>query len=427
MVDVIMPKMGDAMESGTLLAWKVKDGDPVKPGDVLAEIETDKSNVEIEAEDAGIFHASVQEGVAVPVGGVIATIGDASAVAQPASGPAAPKIETSSRRPPGAARLAEPSALSSPPSGASDVERVKASPLARRIARERGIDIALVRGTGPHGRIIEADVVAAAGTVPAAPRILPATAPAAPAPPAAAPAPPAPKVSLPAVEGDVVELSQMRRVIAKRMVDSKTTIPHFYLTADVDVEEMVALREKLNAYDTSLPKITLNDMVVKAAGKALVRHPEVNAAYRDGKIVRATGQHVGIAVALDDGLIVPVVRDASTISLREVAKRSRELAIKARGKKLAPNEYSGGTFTVSNLGTFEIDNFFAIIDPAQGAILAVSTIAKRAVVWDNDQIVARRRMNVTLSGDHRIMDGASGARFLQEVKRLIQNPLSLLE
>lgn len=406
-----MPKMGDAMETGTLLAWKVQDGDQVAVGAVIAEIETDKSNVEIEAEDSGVFLAAIQPGDAVPVGHVIATIGGGSSRSAAAVAPQ-PKVEQNH------------AALPASPTN----ERVKASPLARKIARERGIDIALVRGSGPHGRIVEADVLAAVPFAPAAPR---AAAKHAPAPVrttvAPRPAPPAPSAPLAPIEGEVVDPSAIRKVIARRMVESKTTIPHFYLSAEIDVEELVALREKLNAYDPTLPKISLNDMIVKACGKALVKNPEVNASYHDGKIVRASGQHVGVAVALDDGLIVPVVRDASTIGLREVASRSRDLIAKARAKKLPPSDYSGGTFTVSNLGAFDIDNFIAIIDPAQGAILAVSTIAKRAVVLDNDQIVARRRMNVTLSGDHRIMDGASGARFLQELKRLVQNPLSLLE
>jgi len=219
----------------------------------------------------------------------------------------------------------------------------------------------------------------------------------------------------------------MRQVIARRMLESKTTIPHFYLTIEVDVEEISSLREKLNSYDASLPKITFNDMIVKATGKALAKFPEVNSVYRDGKILRRTGQHVGIAVALDDGLIVPVVRNASTLSLREISKCSRELVIRAREKKLQPGEYSDGSFTVSNLGSFDVENFIAIIDPSQGAILAVGVISKRAVVLDDNSIVARRRMNLSFSGDHRLMDGATGARFMQEVKRLIQNPLSLLE
>ena len=223
------------------------------------------------------------------------------------------------------------------------------------------------------------------------------------------------------------ELSAMRKVIARRMVESKTTIPHFYITSEVDMAEAMALREKLNAYDETLTKISLNDMIVKASAKALAKFPAVNAAFKDDKVYPGAGVHVGIAVALDDGLIVPVVRDADTLPLRKLAETSKSLIKKARDKKLQPSEYSGGTFTVSNLGPFDVENFIAIIDPAQGAILAVSSIVKKAVVLDDDTIAARPRMNVTFSGDHRVMDGATGARFLQELKRLLQNPLSLLE
>ena len=219
----------------------------------------------------------------------------------------------------------------------------------------------------------------------------------------------------------------MRKVIAKRMTQSKTTIPHFYITSEIDMAEASALREKLNAYDEGLVKISLNDMIVKASAKALAKFPAVNAAFRDDKVYPGGGIHVGIAVALDDGLIVPVVRDAETLPLRRLAQTSKDLIKKARDKKLQPSEYSGGTFTVSNLGGFDVENFIAIIDPAQGAILAISSIIRKPVVLSDDTIAVRPRMNVTFSGDHRVMDGATGAKFLQELKRLLQNPLSLLE
>ena len=220
----------------------------------------------------------------------------------------------------------------------------------------------------------------------------------------------------------------MRKVIARRMIESKTTIPHFYITVEVDMAEATALREKLNGYDESLAKISFNDMVVKASALALAKVPAVNAAYKDDKIIPGAGVHVGIAVALDDGLIVPVVRDADKLPLRRVAQTGRDLIKKARDKKLQPSEYSGGTFTVSNLGGFDVPEFQAIIDPAQGAILAIASIVKRPVVLDDGETIAvRPRMNVTFSGDHRVMDGATGAKFLQELKRLLQNPLSLLE
>ncbi|HEX5323455.1 MAG TPA: dihydrolipoamide acetyltransferase family protein [Capsulimonadaceae bacterium] len=418
MPEVIMPKMGDAMESGTVLAWRKKSGDSVSAGDVIAEIETDKSNIELEAEDAGVFQAKVSEGANVPVGAVIATIGEAAANGQNASEAAkpapaaqagngqksAPAAQPVSPMPAAQATAPRPVSIAPQPG-----DRVIASPLAKRIARENGLDIAQVKGTGPNGRIIEADIksLLAAGPAKAAKS------------PVAAPAVPA--------QGETRELSQIRRVIARRMAESKGPIPHFYVTSEIDMGEAMALREKLNSYDDSLSKISLNDMVVKASARALVKFPEVNSVYQGDKVVTYGAAHVGIAVALDDGLIVPVVRNADTLPLRQLAASSRELIQKARDKKLQPGEYQGGTFTVSNLGSFDVENFIAIIDPSQGAILAVSTIVKKPVVLDNDSIVVRQRMNVTLSGDHRVMDGATGAKFMQELKRLLQNPLSLLE
>jgi len=400
-----MPKMGDGMSEGTLLSWKKQDGDQVKYGDIIAEIETDKSNVEIEAEDAGVLRIRVQPGSTVPVGEIIATIGDVAAVvksvaAKPAEAPAAP---VAASKPVEAQR---PAIIP----GNNGHDRVKASPLARRIAREMGIDIAKVPGTGPLGRVIEADVNAFAKSATSTTVTVPMDQRTASGP---APAP--------------VELSAMRKVIAKRMVESKSQIPHFYLSVDIDMTEAVALREKLNSYDENLPKISFNDMVVKASAKALVKVPQVNAAFVGDKIQPGNGVHVGIAVALDDGLIVPVIRDADKISLRTMSQTAKDLAKKARDKKLQPAEYSGGTFTVSNLGNFGVDSFTAIIDPSQGAILAVASIAKKPVVLGDDSIAVRSIMNVTFSGDHRVMDGAVGAKFMQELKRLLQNPISLME
>ena len=425
MAEVIMPKMGDAMEEGTLLQWKVPDGATVSAGDVIAEIETDKSNVEVEAEDAGPIRFSAQPGAVVPVGTVIATIGE-EAPTKEASSPAAPPAPAAAKPAASSPVAARPSARVSSGNGQ---ERLKASPLARRVAREQGVDIARIAGTGPLGRIVEADVQAfLKGGAAAQPALSTAVQPGL---PQAAPTRDAPQKRVDATPAPVVaptELSAMRKVIARRMVESKTTIPHFYITAEVDMAEAIALREKLNGYDETLVKISFNDMIVKAAAKALVKVPGANAAFKDEKIYPGSGVHVGIAVALDDGLIVPVVKDADKLTLRQAAQVSKSLIQKARDKKLMPTEYSGGTFTVSNLGGFDVENFIAIIDPAQGAILAVSSIAKKAVVLDDGQtIAARPRMNVTFSGDHRVMDGATGAKFLQELKRLLQNPLSLME
>ena len=407
-----MPKMGDSMEVGKLLSWKKRSGETVKSGDVIAEIETDKSNVEIEAEDDGVLVTTVSEGAEVPVGGVIATIGGVSVSAATttpiveAAPTPAPKVEAVPQRNP----LPMPTNgqyVATPPQ-----ERLKASPLARKVARDKQLDIAQIKGTGPNGRIIEADVIAFAAK-PSAPSL-----------------PKAPTVtstpSAPPESNKVVELSQMRRVIARRMVESKTTIPHFYITLEVDMGEAISLREKLNSYEEGLQKISLNDFVVKASAKALIKFPDVNSVFQNDKVITASAAHVGVAVALDDGLIVPVVKNANTLPLRQIASATKELIGKARAKKLQPSEYSGGSFTVSNLGGFDVENFIAIIDPSQGAILAVSTIVKKPVVVD-DEIVIRSRMNITLSGDHRVIDGATGAKFIQEVKRLLQNPLSLIE
>ena len=448
MPEVIMPKMGDAMEEGTLLEWKKQDGETVALGDVIAEIETDKSNVEIEAEDAGVLHVKAEAGAVLPVGTVIAVIGDdvptrsngggssKPAAAAPAPTQSTPKQQAERSREsaaeydtplPATAAAPNPAAVN----GSATTERLKASPLARSIAKQRGIDIARITGTGPQGRIIEADVVAftapASVSVPAV--SVPSTAVSSDLPPAL-PTPAAPMKRAdytPSPLTTPTELSAMRKVIARRMTESKTTIPHFYITAEVDMAEAMALREMLNAYDETLTKISLNDMIVKASGKALVKFPAVNAVYKDDKIYPGAGVHVGVAVALDDGLIVPVIRDADTTPLRVLAQNTKNLVKKARDKKLQPSEYSGGTFTVSNLGPFDVESFIAIIDPSQGAILAVSSITKKAVVMPDDTITARPRMNLTLSGDHRVMDGATGARFLQELKRLLQNPLSLTE
>ena len=421
MPEVIMPKMGDAMEEGTLLQWFKQDGETVKSGDLIAEIETDKSNVEIEAEDAGVLHIQAQPGAVVPVGKIIATIGDDVMIGKDVKAATMPVPIQAEKANEKAAEYDTPkpsTPLQVRSSNGNGVSRLKASPLARSVARQRGFDIAQISGTGPQGRIIEADVLAFTPV-----QVAKASA------AEAACALPTAKVSTPAPApiSTPTELSAMRKVIAKRMVESKTTIPHFYLTSEIDMAEAMALREKLNSYDDSLAKISLNDMVVKASAKALAKVPAANAMFKDDKIYPGAGIHVGIAVALDDGLIVPVVRDADTLPLRKLAETGKVLIKKARDKKLQPADYSGGTFTVSNLGPFDIENFIAIIDPSQGAILAVASIQKKAVVLSDDSLAVRPRMNVTFSGDHRVMDGATGAKFLQELKRLLQNPLSLLE
>jgi len=327
MPEVIMPKMGDAMEEGTLLTWKKQDGEAVSVGDIIAEIETDKSNVEVEAEEAGVLHTQARPGDVVPVGHVIATIGDMPVA--PASRPhPAPRQE----------KAPQPHTPATPPSPARNTngqERLKASPLARRMAREQGIDIARLSGTGPQGRIVEADVQAFAkqGGGAQTPSTSPLSAPSTAVQPGLPPAKPTAEAPqqraavTPAPATSPTPLSAMRKVIARRMTESKTTIPHFYITSEVDMAEALALREKLNAYDEALPKISLNDMVVKASALALARVPAANAAYASDTLIPGAGIHVGIAVALDDGLIVPVVRDADTLPLRRISLVSKEVIL----------------------------------------------------------------------------------------------------
>jgi pyruvate dehydrogenase E2 component (dihydrolipoamide acetyltransferase) len=446
---VLMPKLSDAMETGKVIKWLKKEGDPVKGGDVVAEIETDKANVEIEAFGAGIFRKIVVgEGQQVPVGELIAVIADpaddiSSVTAAPtkpaAAAPSAPAAAPAPapRPAPGAAApvplpamesyqsvpattavvpMAPAAAAATAPAGG----RVKASPLARKIAGQTGVDLRVIQGTGPGGRIIRRDVEAAMG----APR--PAVAPAAAAPlrPTAAARPAFVIPPRPDVEFEDVPMSSMRAAIAKRMPMSKAPVPHFYVTSEVAMDEASALRERLNALDGQ-PKVSVTDMVIKAVALALRKNPGVNAQL-NGQAIRVHHRaHIGIAVALDQGLITPVLRDCDVKPLARIAVESRDLADRARGGKLRVQELSGATFSISNLGMYDVEEFSAIINPPEGAILAVGSVLQKPVVEDGELRVGRR-MKMTISCDHRVMDGAMGARFLQDVKRLLEEPLRLL-
>jgi pyruvate dehydrogenase E2 component (dihydrolipoamide acetyltransferase) len=446
---VLMPKLSDAMETGKVIKWLKKEGDPVKGGDVVAEIETDKANVEIEAFGAGIFRKIVVgEGQQVPVGELIAVIADpaddiSSVTAAPtkpaAAAPSAPAAAAAPapRPAPGAAApvplpamesyqsvpattavvpMAPAAAAAAAPAGG----RVKASPLARKIAGQTGVDLRVIQGTGPGGRIIRRDVEAAMG----APR--PAVAPAAAAPlrPTAAARPAFVIPPRPDVEFEDVPMSSMRAAIAKRMPMSKAPVPHFYVTSEVAMDEASALRERLNALDGQ-PKVSVTDMVIKAVALALRKNPGVNAQL-NGQAIRVHHRaHIGIAVALDQGLITPVLRDCDVKPLARIAVESRDLADRARGGKLRVQELSGATFSISNLGMYDVEEFSAIINPPEGAILAVGSVLQKPVVEDGELRVGRR-MKMTISCDHRVMDGAMGARFLQDVKRLLEEPLRLL-
>jgi pyruvate dehydrogenase E2 component (dihydrolipoamide acetyltransferase) len=441
---VFMPKLSDAMETGKVIKWLKKEGDAVKGGDVIAEIETDKANVEIEAFGTGVLRKIVVgEGGQVPVGELIGVIADpaedvsgvAVAPAKPAAAPAAVAATAPAAAPAGplpamesyrsvpATTAVVPMAPAAAATAAPAGGRVKASPLARKIAGQTGVDLRLIQGTGPGGRIIRRDVEAAQ----TAPR--PAAAPALSRPAAAGarPQPARPEFVIPPrpeVEFEDVPMSPMRIAIAKRMPMSKAPVPHFYVTSEVDMDRAWALREQLNGLEGQ-PKISVTDMVIKATALALLKNPGVNAQL-NGQAIRVHHRaHIGVAVALDQGLITPVLRDCDVKPLGRIAVESRDLAERARGGKLRAQEMTGATFSISNLGMFDVEEFSAIINPPEGAILAVGSVLQKAVVEDR-LIRVGRRMKMTISCDHRVMDGAMGARFLQDLKRLMEEPLRLL-
>ncbi len=407
MAEVRMPKMGDGMEEGTINVWLKQEGDQVKEGEPIAEIETDKANVEISAYETGILSKIiVQVGETVAVGEVIARIGDS--VAEP---------------------VVEAPAEASAEGASAGGERVKASPLARRMAAELGLDIARIPGTGPHGRIIERDVREFSERKPAA-EPAPAPRPAAPKPrpkpaPGASPLPPAPHPA-PAQGGHIVRPSKMREAIARRTVLSKVTIPHFYATMVIEMDRTLSLLKELNT-DVTEGKLTVNDIVLKACAVALAKVPEVNASWTPENTIRQYDEaHIGVAVGIEEGLIIPVVRDCHKKSLRQISADTKALVAKARKHQLVPEEYSGGTFSVSNLGLMGVDEFIAIVNPPEAAILAIGTISRDAVVREGDRIEVASRMKISLSADHRVLDGVTGARFLQEVKKALELPYSLL-
>ncbi|HEY7518199.1 MAG TPA: dihydrolipoamide acetyltransferase family protein [Methylomirabilota bacterium] len=441
---VQMPKLSEAMESGKIIKWLKKEGDRVQSGDILAEVETDKADVEMEAFGSGVLRkilvgngekAAVGALIGViaepndDIGAVVAQSGSAAPKAsapapaeesrRPAAVPPQPRREdhaerspSPSRGPEAPARPTAPAQPTAPPQpvtvGADDGGRVKASPLARKIAAQSGVDLKLVQGSGPGGRIVRRDVEAA-GSAPAA---------------RATGAAPQRIAGQPGVEFEDVALTPMRATIAKRMPLSKGPVPHFYVTSEVAMDAAWELREQLNGLEGQ-PKISVNDLVVRACALALLQHPGVNASFQGESIRVFHRVHMGIAVALEEGLITPVLRDAHAKSLAQLAAESRDLAERARQRKLRTQELSGATFSISNLGMFDVADFSAIINPPEGAILAVGSVRKVPVVTEGGLGVGRR-MAVTLSCDHRVMDGAMGARFLQDVKRLLEEPLRLL-
>jgi pyruvate dehydrogenase E2 component (dihydrolipoamide acetyltransferase) len=414
MQTIIMPKMGDAMEEGTLIRWLKHEGDTVQEGEPIAEIATDKATVEIEAPVSGVLRGiRVAENTVVPVNTPLAYILQ-EGESLPADGDgkaSAPPDAAAAPQPAPTAVAAAPKPAPTPTDGE---ERVLASPLARKIAAEHGIDLRQVQGTGPNGRIVVRDVLAYLETRPAT--VAPTPAP---------PPMPAPAVAATPVEARIETPNRLRQITAQRTTEAHQTIPHFYLTMEIDMEEALALRQRLNQLDESL-RVSINDLIVKACAVAIEQHPIVNASYQNGQIVHPNGIHIGIAVAVEQGLLVAVLKHCEGKSLRRIAQESQTLIQKAREGKLLPDEMTGNTFTVSNLGMFGIEQFTAIINPPASAILAVGATKRVPVVQEDGTIVARQRMKVTLSCDHRVLDGAVGAQFLQTLKQVLENPLWML-
>jgi pyruvate dehydrogenase E2 component (dihydrolipoamide acetyltransferase) len=428
---ISMPRLSPTMEEGVLAKWTKKEGDKIAPGDIIAEVETDKANMDFPLEDEGVLlKLLVNEGDTVKLGAPVAILGEAGE--DPAStmrelgAPASNGHEKAAPREQAAAQttVKAPAVVKAPTPAAAPTEKIrtaeavpadesrrpKASPLARKLAREHGVDLHSVNGSGPYGRIVRSDILQAATAAPT-------------------PAPIAPTVrfALGERKDELVPASQMRKTIAKRLVEAKREVPHIYLTVEATVDRLLELREQLNSVEGV--KISVNDLVVKALARALVQLPEANVSWTAEGIVRHGRVDVGVAVSLPDGLITPVVRAAAEKPLSVLSAEIKSMAERARLKKLQPDEYTGGTASVSNLGMYGIQEFVAIINPPESVILAVGKTEKRPIVLERDgkdEIVIARRMTLTLSCDHRVVDGVLGARLLAEVVKLLENPLLML-
>src|SRR5882724_2286992 len=406
--NVYMEALSPTMEEGRVVKWHKRDGDPVKTGETLAEVETDKAVMDLVARADGVLRqVAAAEGQTVAVGSVVAVIAapgeaiTAAAASAPKPAPAPPSGS--------AERGAVPSAAVP-----ADATRVKASPLARRIAKEAGVDLKLVAGTGPGGRVTKRDLEArAVAAQPAPQREVP------------LPAPRSPLVTRGGEPYQDVPLTQIRKTIAKRLATSLGPIPHLFLTTEVDMERASEARDALNQQIGDQGKVSFNDIVIKATAHALIKHPACNAWFQEDHIRYWHEVHIGMAVAVEDGLITPVIRNAELKSLADIGREAKELAERARNRRLQPNEYTGATFSVSNLGMFDIDQFTAVINPPEAGIIAVGSIAPKAVVVDGQPVV-RRRMRITMSCDHRVIDGATGAAFLKTLKQMLENPLAML-
>jgi pyruvate dehydrogenase E2 component (dihydrolipoamide acetyltransferase) len=429
MAEIIrMPRMSDTMEEGNIVEWMKKEGDAVEPGDLLAEIETDKATMEFESLWEGVLlHIAVPEGP-VPVEGVIAVIGDKGEdwkAALEADGGSSSDNGSSNEEPAEETKAASTTTTSSPAPTAessSDESRVKASPLAKSMAADAGIDISKVEGSGTHGRVVKRDIEAAMQQQPQ-PAPAPTEAPAAPVQETPA-APAVPAFSFSGEDSyDEIPVTQMRKVIARRLGESKFSAPHFYLTIEVNMGKAMKWRKDMNAVAPT--KISFNDLVVKAAAVALKTNPAVNSSWMGDTIRRNHNVNIGVAVAVDEGLLVPVIRHADMKSLSQINTEVRALAGKARDRKLQPQEMSGNTFTISNLGMFGIEEFTAIINPPDACILAVGGIIQKPIVEDGELTVGNM-MKMTLSCDHRVVDGATGAKFLKGLKEILEEPIRLL-
>ncbi|MDD9740286.1 MULTISPECIES: pyruvate dehydrogenase complex dihydrolipoamide acetyltransferase [Marinovum] len=427
--EILMPALSPTMEEGTLAKWLVKEGDSVASGDLLAEIETDKATMEFEAVDEGVIgKLLVAEGSAgvkvnTPIAVLLGEDESEDDIAEPAARPA-----PEAARPSDADAEAAPAGRSetaAPPAGKrGDGARIFASPLARRIAADRGIDLAQITGSGPRGRIVKADVEAAGAPKPAA-----AEAPAQAAPPAPAPGPDAGQIAALYADRDYQEvtLDGMRKTIAARLTEAKQQIPHFYLRRDIHLDALLSLRAEINRQLAPREiKLSVNDFIIKACAAALQQVPEANAVWAGDRILRLTPSDVAVAVAIEGGLFTPVLRDAHQKSLSALSTEMKDLAARARDRKLSPQEYQGGSFAISNLGMFGIENFDAVINPPHGAILAVGAGVQKPVVQADGTLGVATVMSVTLSVDHRVIDGALGAQLLAAIKDGLENPLALL-
>ncbi len=418
-----MPKMGDGMEEGTLLEWLKKEGDKVASGEVIGTIQTDKATLELEAPGSGILAGIlVNSGETVPVGKAIAALvkageelpngwGGKSASSAALAGQEEKKVGkeesvSAEAKANGTHKEeAKGNGAAEHPTSASAAGRIKATPLARKIASEMGIDLSTVKGSGPDGRIVEKDV---RGTIPSAKPV----------------AGSAPVAAITQTADDrVIQLNKLRQITAQRTAQSKQQVPHFYVTVQVDVEKLMKLREQFLEEESG--KVSVNDFVMRACALALQQMPVVNSTFQGTTVLQSGAIHLGMAVAIDDGLTVAVIKNAHTMGIRQLSDKARELAGKARDNKLSMDELSGSTFTISNMGMLEVDEFIAIINQPNAAILAVSTVKKQVVVLANDEIAVRRCMNISASFDHRVVDGAVGAKFINLVRGYLENPTRL--